>query len=335
MNNTIKLHELKIKELNAHIEELKKKPTNTTTDKISTTNTGVQTENTHKKCSSTNTEAISILDISAADQIDYIGCPKTDDGNVITTRTQDVDKELKNVYKYKAQNDLPTTGAKYEKNTNQILILSDDLADIATIDASSEYFAATHLKTQTTNINEMTGDRMGNKPKSAQLDNKTRSNNIIVFGLQSENIVKSLKDLGDSLESKLDLQDTNNTFFLPNRSRNKILLKVEFITYWKKLEVLKYSHKLKDSNIFIANDLIPEDQVTHKTLRSYLNTVKSNGLKATIRQNQLILNGSKYTPEQLASDPSLVLGVNSASDGNQKRKEPSSPEELNLRERKK
>ncbi|KAG5887551.1 hypothetical protein JTB14_000407 [Gonioctena quinquepunctata] len=37
MNNTIKLHELKMKELNAHIEELKKKPTKTTTDKISTT----------------------------------------------------------------------------------------------------------------------------------------------------------------------------------------------------------------------------------------------------------------------------------------------------------
>ncbi|KAG5880844.1 hypothetical protein JTB14_005645 [Gonioctena quinquepunctata] len=125
MNNTIKLHELKIKELNAHIEELKKKPTKTTTDKISTTNTGVQTEKTHKKCSSTNTEAI--LDISAADQIDYTGCPKTDDGNVITNRTQDVDKELKNVYKYKTQNDTPTTGAKSEKNTNQILIISDDL----------------------------------------------------------------------------------------------------------------------------------------------------------------------------------------------------------------
>ncbi|KAG5895460.1 hypothetical protein JTB14_001336 [Gonioctena quinquepunctata] len=132
MNNTIKLHELKIKELNAHIEELKKKPIKTTTDKISTTNTGVQTEKTHKKCSSTNTEAISILDTSAADQIDYAGCPKTDDGNVITNRIQDVDKELKNVYKYKAQNDLPTTGAKSEKNTNQILILSDDLGENVT-----------------------------------------------------------------------------------------------------------------------------------------------------------------------------------------------------------
>ncbi|KAG5870194.1 hypothetical protein JTB14_023182 [Gonioctena quinquepunctata] len=132
MNNTIKLHELKIKELNAHIEELKKKPIKTTTDKISTTNTGVQTEKTHKKCSSTNTEAISILDTSAADQIDYTGCPETDDGNVITNRIQDVDKELKNVYKYKAQNDLPTTGAKSEKNTNQILILSDDLGENVT-----------------------------------------------------------------------------------------------------------------------------------------------------------------------------------------------------------
>ncbi|KAG5858461.1 hypothetical protein JTB14_006600 [Gonioctena quinquepunctata] len=133
-------------------------------------------------------------------------------------------------------------------------------------------------------------------------------------------------DLGESLEIKLDLQDTNNTFFLPNQRRNKIL-KIEFVSYWKKLEVFKYSHKLKNSNIFIANDLSPKDQVTPKTIRSYLISAKSNGLRATIRQNQLTLNGSKYTPEQLASNPSLVLGVDSASDVNQKGQNPSTPEE--------
>ncbi|KAG5885043.1 hypothetical protein JTB14_033362 [Gonioctena quinquepunctata] len=108
----------------------------------------------------------------------------------------------------------------------KLLMIVDDKCD-KTQDKLAEI--KTKVEVANNRIAQLDDKNSKRKSLTARLDNKTKRNNIIVFH-QSENIVQSLRDLGDSLEIKLDLQDTNNTFFLPNRSGNEIL-KIEFISY--------------------------------------------------------------------------------------------------------
>ncbi|KAG5873422.1 hypothetical protein JTB14_015922 [Gonioctena quinquepunctata] len=79
---------------------------------------------------------------------------------------------------------------------------------------------------------------------------------------------------------------------------------------------------LKNKNIFVANDLSPEDQIFHRNLRSHLNTAKSHDIKASIRNNKLIIKNNAYSLADLEANPDVLRG-----EGSNKRKDISSPEE--------
>ncbi|KAG5864143.1 hypothetical protein JTB14_022007 [Gonioctena quinquepunctata] len=71
---------------------------------------------------------------------------------------------------------------------------------------------------------------------------------------------------------------------------------------FKKLEILQNSHKFKEKNIFVANDLSQEDRV----LRGHLNTANRSGIKASIRHNHLVINDCTYSIEELSTNPNLL-----------------------------
>ncbi|CAG9812583.1 unnamed protein product [Phaedon cochleariae] len=144
------------------------------------------------------------------------------------------------------------------------------------------------------------------KERISQLDSRSRRNNILVFGLQSATPLEGLYQFRDTLEIDLDLKDINNIYFFPAKTNKEKVLKLELLSYLKKIEILKNLHKLKNKNWYVVDDLSPEDQSINKALRQHLNRAKQNGIQATIRRNHLIVNNSKFSLEDLELDPSIT-----------------------------
>ncbi|KAG5874856.1 hypothetical protein JTB14_018463 [Gonioctena quinquepunctata] len=53
----------------------------------------------------------------------------------------------------------------------------------------------------------------------------------------------------------------------------------------------------------------PEDQQIHRTLRGFLNSLKSHGKKSSIRNNCLIVDDRKFTVEDLTAQPDLLQSL--------------------------
>lgn len=137
--------------------------------------------------------------------------------------------------------------------------------------------------------------------KNLNFERQSRKNNLIIFGLeidQKTNLLDSvLKKLKDLLDVDIFDNDINNIYQLKN---GKICpIKVEFVSYLKKLSILKKVSKLKGSGISIAQDLCKEDRQEHKILQEYMKLARSKHLHAKIKGYKLQINNDFYTCEEL------------------------------------
>ncbi|KAG5867713.1 hypothetical protein JTB14_030767 [Gonioctena quinquepunctata] len=70
---------------------------------------------------------------------------------------------------------------------------------------------------------------------------------------------------------------------------------------------------LSDFAAFFAGSRLdpgrPEDQQIHRTLRGFLNSLKSHGKKSSIRNNCLIVDDRKFTVEDLTAQPDLLQSL--------------------------
>lgn len=130
------------------------------------------------------------------------------------------------------------------------------------------------------------------------LERKSRKNNIIIFGLdisQDDLLNSTVKKLNDLLEIEITASDVNNIYV--TRNKNNII--IEFISFLKKLCVIKNTKKLKGTGIFIDHDLSPEDRLKNKILYHNLKAAQNKNYKAYIKNHKLYINGKSYTPEEL------------------------------------
>lgn len=137
--------------------------------------------------------------------------------------------------------------------------------------------------------------------KIETLEITSKKNNIIIFGLQTSEDLSPLtvcKELNTRLDVEVQVSDLNNIYRLKTQGRKP--LKVEFISYLKKLEVLKQCKKLKGSGITIANDLTYKQRCQNRILRSHLNQARQNTSdRSYIKGNKLYINNRAYTVEEL------------------------------------
>ncbi|KAJ8930228.1 hypothetical protein NQ314_016983 [Rhamnusium bicolor] len=125
--------------------------------------------------------------------------------------------------------------------------------------------------------------------------------------------IANIKTLTKELGIDLETRDFNNIYPIGKIEANKPNpIKIELTSYLKKLEILRNTYKLKGRNIFITQDLSKDDQINHKALRQHLNRAKQNNIKATIKQNKLIVNNKAYTLDQLTQNSDLILGDHEA-----------------------
>ncbi|KAK9879993.1 hypothetical protein WA026_008506 [Henosepilachna vigintioctopunctata] len=133
---------------------------------------------------------------------------------------------------------------------------------------------------------------------------------IIIFGLEKPLEVSPAficEEIRRLLQVELKESDISDLYQLGKKNNSPI--KVEFISYFKKKEVISNARKLKGSQISIANDLTPQQREEVRKLKSFLRKIKDRtSKKAYIRGNRVIVGTKEYTLGQLESSEGTTLG---------------------------
>lgn len=180
--------------------------------------------------------------------------------------------------------------------------------------ATSKEELKQEIRTETRTVLEKLGQNESRinylAEKNKQLENRLltgerirRKNNILIFGIEVPSETDLLSFTIDRLETLLGIQiretDINNIYQLKGSGIPPI--KIEFVRFLKKLEVVGRRANLKNTRVFIADDLCPEDREDHKLLAEHLKLARSKKYSAKIKGRTLEINGEIYTIEQIRS----------------------------------
>lgn len=141
------------------------------------------------------------------------------------------------------------------------------------------------------------------KAKLEQIERQSKVNNIVIFGLNKPLPEISVEFLCSEIKKLLKVNllpsDINN--FYPLGKTSGVPLKLELVSYLTKKDILKNTKLLKETGIYIAEDLTVKQRQEIKVLKTYLKEAKESQsyTKCYIRGNKLILNNTKYSLEEL------------------------------------
>lgn len=128
-----------------------------------------------------------------------------------------------------------------------------------------------------------------------------RKNNLVIFGLpvnDADIVTTTITALKQHTGVDLEERDINNIYFVGKKNESKAIL-VQFVTFLKKLSLLKNATKLKGTGISMSEDLCPEDRERHRILVKYLKEARERNLRARIRGDKLEVEGQRYTVQEL------------------------------------
>lgn len=132
---------------------------------------------------------------------------------------------------------------------------------------------------------------------------ETKKNNIIIFGLEeeeTEDLYNIILDLfNTTLEIPVRKEELNYAYRFGRQTENTRPVVVKFVTFHKKLDVLKKGYLLKGNSISITNDLTKEERENQKILRRHQKNALEQRLDAKIKKNNLIINNTIYSVSDL------------------------------------
>lgn len=152
-------------------------------------------------------------------------------------------------------------------------------------------------------VTELEKENQQLKEEVEQLKRSQNRKNIVVHGLNkrreditSQNLCSTLKEL---LEIELSVNDLDDCY--PLGKSDNCPIKIEFLSYQVKKNVLQNCRKLKGKNIFISNDLTKIQQRDNKILRKNLLLAKQEEKyrNCFIKGNRLFVDGIAYGVEDL------------------------------------
>lgn len=164
--------------------------------------------------------------------------------------------------------------------------------------------------------NELKKENQILKYRLLNCERKLKKFNLIFYGLQEEEEeLVGIQNILDLINQKLNIDcnfsDIRDIYRIGQKTADKNRpTVVEFINYKLRTDILANSKKLKGTGIFITNDYTPEDYEKHKILIAHLKTARSNNHHAVIKNNVLIINGDKYTCEDLENNEYILSGEN-------------------------
>nr|CAH7733636.1 unnamed protein product [Callosobruchus chinensis] len=139
----------------------------------------------------------------------------------------------------------------------------------------------------------------------AAVERKQKKYNLIFYGVkESETKLEETKSVLNIISGNFELEcsysDLRDVYRIGNKQSDKTRpLVIEFVNYQLKFEILANSKKLKGTSIYVQNDYIQEDYKNRKLLIENLKLARSNNLKATIRNNRLVVEGEEFTVAEL------------------------------------
>lgn len=139
------------------------------------------------------------------------------------------------------------------------------------------------------------------RDKVDRLERKSNENNIVVFGWTEPNddITSDFicNELNNLLGVEIGRSDINNFYCLGKKSNRPV--KIEFVSYLKKIGVIRHCKKLRGSGIAIRDDLTEQQRNEYRVLRGYLIEQREKGETCHIRGNKLVVNNKEYTLHDL------------------------------------
>lgn len=134
------------------------------------------------------------------------------------------------------------------------------------------------------------------------LQKNERKNNIVIHGLNPESEGINIEDhvrrvIVGRMNLQLNETDLSDVYRLGKGEKGPVI--VEFRSKAKRTEILKKSASLKGTNIFVSQDLIPEEREKQKILVNYMKDYRKKGRKAIIKGGNLIVDGEVCSLERL------------------------------------
>ncbi|CAH1111442.1 unnamed protein product [Psylliodes chrysocephalus] len=136
--------------------------------------------------------------------------------------------------------------------------------------------------------------------KIEYIERTTKKNNIIIYGIECDgfDLVSIINKLKILLKVDLNIGHINNSYKLGKFNSSPI--KIEFISYLKKLEILKNCKNLKGTNIRITSDLTELQREENKVLTTHLKLARANTSDTSyIKGDKLYVNNIAYTAQSL------------------------------------
>lgn len=132
------------------------------------------------------------------------------------------------------------------------------------------------------------------------LENQSRRNNIILFGLKesdnedwNETEEKVIEVAQQYFQLNLNTNDIERAHRIGYNKRNRPIV-VKFLNYKTKNFLIRNGVKLKGSNISISEDFSEKIKQERNELKPYLKAARELGARAHLNYNKLLIDGKSY-----------------------------------------
>lgn len=135
------------------------------------------------------------------------------------------------------------------------------------------------------------------------LENQSRRNNLIIYGISEEvnedwNVTENLVKMFLETHFKVtiansDIERAHRLGY--NRNNNKRPVIVKFLNFKTKDRILKMGKCLRGTNYAIAEDYSEQIKTERNKLKPYLIAAKSEGKKAFLSFDKLVIEGQRMT----------------------------------------
>ncbi|CAH1115826.1 unnamed protein product [Psylliodes chrysocephalus] len=191
-----------------------------------------------------------------------------------------------------------------EENSKKLIdVMESNKTELKNALSSCETRLQSSIELESKKVRDLEEENFKLKNKVEQLEITLKRNNIIIFGLKKTNNTINLNFIIDIINKLFDISlidsDISN-FYSLGRDLNAPL-KIEFCSYLKKKSILLNSNKLKNTGVFVADDLTELQRAQYKQLKEYLLKYMEEGKHCFIRGNKLILENTSYSLDDLDS----------------------------------
>ena len=129
--------------------------------------------------------------------------------------------------------------------------------------------------------------------KAEREEKEKKKNNVVIKGLNyTHNVEEDIKKL---FKEKLQTDARINKIYTRNKGTKNELVVVEMTDWEQKQNIMTAKYKLKDTEVYIDNDLTWEERKIQREIRSIARAEKEKGKRVKIGYQKIIIGDEIYT----------------------------------------